>query len=110
MSAPVDVSIISLIVVAQGIQYRYRLLRGGGIVEIHQGFAVNVLMQNREIAAHLGSNGSFLSNGHWLLVIGYWSLVIDYWLLANNKQQTTKTFCMQHIEQAFGAVKQQECG
>jgi hypothetical protein len=73
MSASVNVSIVTFVVVAQGIEYRKRLLRGCGVVEIHQGVAVDFLMQNGEVSAGCVGKGSFFDESHvGQLGIGTW--------------------------------------
>lgn len=48
MHTTVDVGIIGLIIGHKRINYTLRLLGSGGVVEIHEGMPVDVLMQYRK--------------------------------------------------------------
>ena len=49
--AAMDVGVIVLIVVRNGVNHSARFLRGGCVIQINQRLAVNLLGKNREIAA-----------------------------------------------------------
>ena len=51
VDAAMDIGVVVLVVMAQGVEHRARLLRGGGVVEIDQRLAVNLLVEDREIGA-----------------------------------------------------------
>ena len=51
MGAPVHIGVHPAIVVLQGVEHCHRLLGGGAIVQIDQRFAVDLLVQNRELGA-----------------------------------------------------------
>ena len=46
-----DVGVVVLVVAAQGVDDRARLLRGGRVVEVDQRLAVDLLLQDREVVA-----------------------------------------------------------
>ena len=50
--AAVHVGIIAAVVIADGLDHALGLLGGGGVVEVDQRMAVNLLREDREIAAH----------------------------------------------------------
>src|SRR5438094_144244 len=51
VNAAVDVGVVGLVVAAQRLQDGARLLRGGGVVQVDQGLAVDLLLQDREVCA-----------------------------------------------------------
>src|SRR5690554_7948372 len=53
MGTPVHVAVVVPIIVDNGLDHRLGLLRGGGIVQIHQRLAMHLLMQDREVLAYL---------------------------------------------------------
>ena len=48
-----DIGAIHLVKFADGVDHRERLLRGGGVIQVHQRLAVDRLLQDREILADL---------------------------------------------------------
>ena len=48
----VDVGVFVLVKVADALDHLARLVRGGSVVQPHQLFAVDALLQNRKIAPH----------------------------------------------------------
>src|ERR1051326_4211313 len=53
MHAPVDVGIVVTIVIFNRIDHRQRLLRGSGVIQVNQRFAVHFLVQYRKLPAYL---------------------------------------------------------
>src|SRR5262249_19751806 len=53
VDGPVDVGVVQLIVAAGRVDYRLRLLRGGGVVEVDQRLAVGLAVEDREVVADL---------------------------------------------------------
>ena len=51
--AAMDVGAIHLVELADGVDHRERLLRRGGVIQIHQRLAVDALLQDREILPDL---------------------------------------------------------
>ena len=49
VNAAMDIGVVVLVVMAQGIEHRARLLRGGGVVEVDQGLAVHLLIEDRKV-------------------------------------------------------------
>src|ERR1035437_767969 len=49
MDAAVDIGIVVLVVIAQGIEHSARLLRGGGIVKVNQRLAVDLLVEDGKV-------------------------------------------------------------
>ena len=56
----VDVAVDGLVVVVQRVDHHFRLLRGGGVVEIYQRIAVDLLVQNGEV---------FTKIGHFMIIL-----------------------------------------
>ena len=50
MHAAMNVGVVVLVVARDRVDHRLRLLRRGGVVEVDQRLAVNLLLENREIA------------------------------------------------------------
>ena len=60
----VHIGVVTAIVLIHGLQYRQRLLGGGGIVQIDQRLVVDLLLQGWE----LGANGGQIEVGwHWMV-------------------------------------------
>ncbi len=51
VDAAMDVGVVALVVIVQRVDDHARLLRRGGIVEIHQWFAVDFLSEQRKVVA-----------------------------------------------------------
>src|SRR5690348_8207375 len=52
MHAAVHVGVVFAVVTDNGVQDLLRLLRGGGVIQVHQRLAVHSLRQDRKVAAH----------------------------------------------------------
>src|SRR5690242_13618766 len=52
MHAAVHVGVVFAVVANNGIQHLPRLLRGSGVIQVHQRLAVHLLPQDGEVAAH----------------------------------------------------------
>ena len=50
--AAMNVGVVALVVMRDGVDHRPRLLRGRGVVEVHQRMPVHLLLQNGKIAAN----------------------------------------------------------
>ena len=57
VEAAVDVAIVALVVVDERVDHGARLLGGGPVVEIDEGLAVDLLVQNREVGADVFPGG-----------------------------------------------------
>ena len=51
VNAAVDIGVVVLVVAADGIEDGARLLRGGGVVEVDERMAVDLLIEDREVGA-----------------------------------------------------------
>src|SRR5690606_4693728 len=52
MGSAVHIGVVAAVVVADGVDHRQRLLGGGGVVQVHQGVAVDLPLENGKVAAH----------------------------------------------------------
>ena len=50
--AAVNVGVVALVVIAEGVEDGLRLVRGGGVVEVDQRVPVDLLVQRREVGPH----------------------------------------------------------
>ena len=65
--AAVDVGAVHFVETADGVDDRVRLLRGGGVVQVHQRLAVDVLLEDREILPDAVSTSNRAAT--WLLSV-----------------------------------------
>ena len=57
MQAAVDVAVVTLVIVDQGVDDAARFLRGGAVVKVDERLAVHLLVQDGEIGADVGPGG-----------------------------------------------------
>src|SRR5690606_38683075 len=55
VGAAVDIGVVVAVVVADRLDHRLGFLHGGGVVEVHQRLAVDLLIQNRKRSPHGGN-------------------------------------------------------
>ncbi len=51
MHGAMDIGVGSFVIPGDGVDHRARLLRGGGVIEIDERLAVNLLLEDRKIGA-----------------------------------------------------------
>ena len=57
VESAVDVGVVAFVVAGDGVDHRARFLRGGSVVEIDEGLAADVLVEDGEIDAEVGGEG-----------------------------------------------------
>ena len=59
VDAAMDIGVVVFVIMHQRVNHRARFLRRGGVVEIHQRLAVDLLIENRKILSQRGPINDF---------------------------------------------------